>query len=709
MIRYKKDTDNIVTLTLDMKDRPVNVINHEIAQSFLPVIEHLLAEKNKGALRGIIIASAKKTFLAGGDLEYLYQTFEPKDIFNFSQTIQNFFRKLESPGVPVVAAINGTALGLGFELALACHHRILIDDLRARIGHPEITLGLMPAGGGVTRLLWILGLKKTFEILASGRKYRPREAYKLGLVNALAEDETDMLEQARNWIMQNPEGIRPWDTAEGKIPGGTVRDKKVAHKARLLSAELSKVTYNNYPAQQAILNTLIEASKVDFDTACRIESRNFTELLMGKVSRNMIKAFWFDNNAIKSGANRPKGIGKFRPKKVGIIGAGRMGSGIAFVSLKYDMEVIIKDVSKSVAERSREYIGHQFDQLIKTARITPEEKAECMSRLTTTDSAAEFESCDLVIEAVFENKMVKQNVLREAEELMDEYSFFGTNTVSIPVTELAESAMRPANFVGLHFFSPVEQTRLVEIVRGKKTSDETVAKAFDFVRKIYKTPIIVKDSWGFYASRVQNTYVLEGIQMLQEGYPPALIENLGKQVGMPSGALALADDMSLELALTYEEQAAKFYGAKYIQHPAATLLKIMIEDLKRPGRKKRAGFYEYDNDGSQHLWPALAEHFPVTQKNFDLEEIKERFLFVQVLEGIWCLQEGIVSSIPEANLGSTFGWGFPAFKGGVIQYVNDYGVEEFIAKCKEYEAEHGPRFSIPKMLKQMASKGAVFA
>ncbi len=707
MIRYKKDTNNIVTLTLDMSGRTVNVINHEIVQAFIPVVEHLKKEKERGELSGIIITSAKKTFLAGGDLEYLYQDLTADEIFNFSQQLQNFFRDLERPGVPVVAAMNGSALGTGFELALACHHRIVVDAPKTRIGHPEVKLGLMPGSGGIIRMMWLLGIEKTYQILIREKAYRPKKALKIGIIDALAKDEADMMEQAHTWLLAQKEGRRPWDQEGGRIPHGTARHPEMSQKIQALSAMMIRDGKANFPVYRTILSVLTEGSMVDFDTACRIESRYYTNLLMGKVSRNMIKAFWFDQNAIKSGANRPKGYGLFRPKKVGIIGAGRMGSGIAFRCLRQGMEVIVKDVSKSVAERAREYVKQELENRIKIERVTEAERDEHLSRIKTTDVSADFESCDIVIEAVFENEMVKAKVLREAEEYMDDYSIFGTNTVSIPITALGKRANRPANLVGLHFFSPADEVPLVEIVRGEQTSDETVARAFDFAKKILKTPIIVKDSWGFYASRVQNTYILEGIQMLQEGYPAALIENVGRQAGMPKGALALADDSSFELVLRYEELAAQHYGPKYIQHPAVTVLQIMLNELERKGAVKKAGFYTYEGE-ERRLWKELVDHFPVREQDYPVDQIKERFLFVQVLEAVWCLQEGIIQTIPEANLGSIHGWGFPSFKGGVIQFVNDYGVDEFVNQCKIYEATYGPRFKVPKMLVNMKKGQAVF-
>ncbi len=700
MIRYKKDTDNIVTLILDMADRDINIINHEVGQAFIPVTQHLKEEKAKGKLKGIIITSAKKTFLAGGDLDYLHKCYDAEEIFEYAEKLKKFFRDLESPGVPVVAAINGTALGSGFELALACHYRIAINDPKTRLGHPEVTLGLMPGNGGVIRMLWLLGVEKAFAVLTEGKRFTPKEAFEAGIINALAADKKEMMNKAKKWILANPEARSPWDYQEGKIPG-----ERVEQVVRRLSAGLVKKNQGNFSAPKAILNVLTEGSKVDFETASKIESRHFAKLVQSKETKNMTKAFWYDLKAILKGTNRPKGFGKFRPRKVGIIGSGVMGSGIATACVVRGLEVVLKDISKSVAERGKAYAGDRLEDLMRSGKITKEECSSLLDKIQTTETSADFETCDLVIEAVFENQNVKTKVMKEAETHLDEFSIFASNTSSIPISKLAEGSSRPDNFVGLHFFSPVVEVPIVEIIRGKKTSEETIARAFDFVKKIRKTPIVVKDSWGFFASRVQNTYILEGIHMLTEGYPAALIENLGQQVGMPKGALALADDLGLEMVLRFETQAAVLYGPKYIQHPAVPTLKKMLEELDRKGAKKKAGFYEYPAAGDRQLWEALKEHFSISQEFWTVGALEERLLFVQVLEAVWCLQEQVIGSLEEANLASIYGWGFPSFKGGVIQYINDYGIEKFVLQCTAYEKQYGPRFQVPRLLTEMAAKG----
>lgn len=701
MIRYKKDIDNIVTLTLDMEGRNINIINHKIGAQFTPVMEHLKKEKAKGNLRGIIITSAKNNFLAGGDLDYLHQETDSKHIFEFSHNMQKFFRELESPGVPVVAAINGSALGSGFELALACHYRVVIDDPKIRLGHPEVTLGIMPGGGGVIRMLWTLGVEKAYHVLADGKRFLPKEALEAGIVDVLVNDEKEMLSVAKQWLLEHQEGRRVWDTTNGKIPGGRAKNNELGQSIALLTAQLMRDTENNYPAPAAILNTLTEGSLVDFDTACRIESRYYTELVKSREAKNMIKAFWYDFNAIKEGSSRPKGYGKFRVKKVGIIGAGLMGSSIAFICLMNRMDVVLKDISKAVAEKGKDLCEQKLNEMVDKGKLTSSQVPQLLKKITATDNAANFKDCDIIIEAVFENKNLKANVTREAEAHLDEYSIFATNTISIPITKLATASARPENFVGLHFFAPPDKVPLVEVVRGKKTSDESIAKAFDFIKAIRKTPIVVKDNWGFFAARVQNTFILEGITLLQEGYAPPLIENLSLQAGMPKGALALADNLSLNIVLQYENQAAEIYGSKYIRHPAVDVLLKMIKDFNRQGRKMRAGFYEYKDDTRQ-LWKELDTHFPSHDNSIAKREILERLLFVQVIEAFWCLQEGIIKTEEEGNLGSIFGWGFPAFKGGVYQFVTDYGVENFIRKCEMYEQKLGPRFQVPKRLRKMA-------
>ena len=702
MIKLKKSPDHITTLIFDMKDRPFNVINHEIGEALLPVLQHLEEEKANGKLKGLIITSAKRTFLLGGDLDYLYKTKDPAQIFEYTESLKKVFRQLEAPDVPVVAALNGSALGTGFELALACHHRIAVDHAWSRFGHPEVTLGMMPGGGAVIRLLWLLGIKATFAMLKEGKRFPAKEAVEVGIIDALADNEEQMIDKARQWILKNPDPRRPWDQKGCSIPGGTANDIKIARVVRDLAAGLSESTRNNFDAPAVILQTLAEGSKVGFNTASLIESRGFASLVATQRARNMTKAFWFDLNAIQAGVNRPKGYDKFNPQKIGIIGSGRMGSGIALACARRGISVIIKDISTSVAARSKNFVAQALQELEKKGNISSDEGKQFLNQITTTENASDFEGCDLVIEAVFENEKIKVQVTEEAEKQLADHALFATNTSSIPIARIAKHSIRPQNFVGLHFFSPAESVPLVEVVKGQHTSEETIAKAMDFVLKIKKVPLLVKDSWGFYASRVKNTYLLEGIELLREGYPAALIENLGRQSGMPDGPLASTDEIGLDYARKYESQAAKLYGPKYIQHPAVEVLDTMVQDLKRIGAEEQQGFYDYREGRSEQLWPALQNHFAVSKTYWDAFALKERLLFVQVIEAAWCLQERVVLSKAEANLGSIYGWGFPSWTGGVLQYIHNYGKVAFINRCEVYEKLHGPRFKVPKYIRELS-------
>ncbi len=692
MIKYTKDTDGIVTLTLDMSDSPVNIINHEVGRAFIPAIQQLQKEKEKGELGGVIITSAKKTFLAGGDLDYLYETKDASEIFNYIEQLNNIFRSLEFPGVPVVAALNGSALGSGYELTLACHYRIALDDPDSRIGLPEVNLGLMPGSGGVIRLLWLLGLEQAFKILVSGRVYRPQEALKEGLVDEVAMDEDDMIQKARNFIYKNKNVCQRWDKPEGKIRRGTLKTWRNARFVAEQTASFSKNGHNNFPAKQAILSTLVEGTAVGFDTAVRIGSRYFTRLIMGQTARNMTKTFWYDYNAIKKNANRPKGFGKFRPGKIGVIGAGLMGSGIACQCAVSGLEVVLKDISKPVAERGKELSVQFLKDKVAEGKLTKDEKTNILNRITATESAEVFKDCDIVIEAVFENATVKSKVTREAQLYMEEESIFVSTTSTLSISELAKATNDPTDFIGLRFFSPVTQSRIVEVVRGEKTSEETLARAFDFVKKLKKIPIIVKDNLGFFVERVYNQYLLEGILLLKEGVLPATIEQAGRKAGMTFPPLAGCDKNGLK--------NVRVIGGKFgDQQAALEVIDLLTNEYKRNGKVNSSGFYEYESNNEQYLWSELKELFPPKKDQPDFSEVMKRLLFVQVLEAVRCLEEGVIQTVGEANLGSIYGWGFASFKGGVIQFINDFGIENFIMKSESMEELYGARFGVPKMLK----------
>ncbi len=694
MIKYRKDTDDIVTLTLDMKDSKANIINHQICKAFEPVITQLRKEKQENTLTGVIITSGKKTFLAGGDLKYIFQADNAEGVFQYTEMLKGVFRDLETIGVPVVAAINGTAVGSGFELALACHHRVAIENPLTRVGLPEVKLGLMPSGGGVTRLVWLNGLEKTFPILTKGEIYRPMEALRLELIDETAVDEKDMFFKAKRFIFNNLDYQRPWDRREYKIPGGDIETAYITNWIGMRNAEIMKDTKGNYPAVQAIFGTMVEAASVDFDTANRIESRFFTELILGQTATNMVKAFWFDNNAVKKNLSRPKGYGKFRPKQVGIIGAGKMGSSIATVCAKHGLKVILKDVSKSIAEKGRKYCQLLLEKEVEDRFITEKEKAVIFERISITENFKDFHSCDVVIEAVFENLNLKRRVIRETETHLDEFTLFGTNTSSLSISRLAKASQNPNDFIGIHFYAPAQERQLVDIVIGKKTSEETIARAFDFVRAIGKIPIVIKDRRGFLTPRVNGMYAMEGLALLNEGVSPVVIERLGIKAGMPKGPLATLDEMSLATTLLFERKKQEWFGDIYYHKNEIEVLDRMVNELNREGAISKAGFYDYSTE-KPLIWQELYEHFDIKQSIPKEQEVIERFMFVQAMEAARVLEEGVVENIAEINIGSILGWQFAPFKGGVLQYISDYGLADFIKKGKKLEKQFGSRFKLP--------------
>ena len=707
MIKYRKDTDDIITLTLDMSGGAENIINHRISRVFEPIIQQLQKDVAENQVIGVIITSDKKNFLTGGDLEYIHQIDDAQEIFNYTESIKGLYRQLEKLGVPVVAAINGNALGSGFELALACHHRVAIEHPQTRIGFPEVRLGLMPSAGGVTRLVWLNGLKKTYPILTDGKIYRPIEALKYEIIDDIAVDRKEMILKAKKWIFDNLDYKRPWDQSKYIIPGGNIESPEITSWIAKENALLMKRTKGNFPAIQSILGTMVEAASVDFDTANRIESRFFTALIMSTTTRNMVKAFWFDTNQIKRNLSRPKGYGKFRPKQVGIIGAGRMGSGIATTCAMYEMEVILKDVSHSIAERGRKYCDLLLQRRVDAGEMTTTEKNTIFDRISISDKFEDFSSCDVVIEAVFENLNLKKRVIRETDAHLDEFTLFGTNTSNISISRLGKASNKPQDFVGIHFYAPAEERRLVDVIVGEQTSNETIAKAFDFVRKIRKIPIIIRDRRGFFTARVHGMYAMEGLALLNEGVPPVVIERLGMKAGMPKGPLATLDEMSLSTLLLFERRKKEWFGDVYYHKNELKVLAKMVEELNREGAISQSGFYDYTGK-KPLLWEELSDHFNSKNKYPDEKAIIERFMFVQAIDAARALEEGTIKSVAEANVGSILGWNFAPFKGGVLQYINDYGIKTFVKRAKQFEKKYGSRFTLPEIILAKAKNEELF-
>lgn len=708
MFRYEKDSDNILTVTMDMQGRSANVLNDEFAKLFTGMLEKLAAEKAETS--GVIITSAKSTFLAGADIDNLYTLTDPKAIFDMCEALKAGFRKLETYGKPVVAALNGAALGGGFELALACHRRIALKNPKAQFGLPEVGLGLLPGGGGIVRLSRMLGLQNCLPFLTEGKRLKAADAQKNGLVDELADTPEEMMEKAKAWIKANPKAMNPWDDKGFKIPGGDPRNPKVAQMLPIVPAMTKKKTYGNYPAVEAIIATAVEGALVDFDTASRIESRYFTSLATGKVSKNMITAFWYNLNAINAGGSRPKDFPKYVTKKVGVLGAGMMGSGIAYVTAISGMEVVLKDQTVEKAEYGKSYSEKILKKRVQQGKMTQEAAQAVLDRIKTTDNAADVAGCDLIIEAVFEDRNLKATVTKESEAVMDATGVYASNTSTLPITGLAEASVRPDKFIGLHFFSPVDKMPLVEIIMGEKTSDETLSRAFDYVAQIKKTPIVVNDSRGFYTSRVFATYVLEGIAMLGEGQNPRYIESAGLKAGMPVGPLALTDEVSLSLMAHIRKQTEADFAAegKPLPHHPAYAVSEQLLNRGRAGKAAGAGFYEYPKDGGKKfLWPELTTIFP-PKEVAPQQELIDRMMFVQALDTVRCVEEGVLRNVADANIGSIFGWGFSPFQGGTLQFINSYGLKAFIARAKELEAKYGERFAVPALLVSMAEKGQIF-
>lgn len=706
-IKYEKNADNIVILTLDSSGQSANTMNAEFRDSLNEVSEKLKAETD---LKGIIFRSAKKTFFAGGDLDELIQV-QPEhatEFFKMIEELKGDLRSIETLGVPVVAALNGTALGGGWEIALGCHYRIAIIDPKTKFGLPEVTLGLLPGGGGIVRMVRFLGLQNAFPFLMEGKQFGVDKAKSLGLVHDTAENEQELLDKAIAWVKANPKSQQPFDVKGYKIPGGDPKTPAVAQVLAIAPAMLRDKTKGCYPAPEAIMAAAVEGAQVDVDTALRIESRYFTQLTIGQISKNMIGTFWHGLNAIKSGASRPADVAKWQATKVGVLGAGMMGAGIAYSTAIKGIPVVLKDVSVENAEKGKAYSQKLLDKRVSQGRMTAEKRDQVLALITATANAADLQGCDLIIEAVFENQELKAKVTQEAEQYLAEGGIFASNTSTLPITGLATASKDAQKFIGLHFFSPVDKMQLVEIIKGKQTSAETLAKAYDFVQQIAKTPIVVNDSRGFFTSRVFGTFVQEGMRLLAEGVHPAKIEMAALKAGMPVGPLAIQDEVSLTLSehVASETRKALQAESKYLpKTPVDEVVHTMIHELNRKGKAAGAGFYEYPENGKKHLWDGLSRW--TKENDVSEQEMIDRFLFVQALDTLRCYEEGVLESVVDANVGSIFGIGFAPWTGGAIQFLNQNGVEKSLQRAEQLTAKYGERFTPPQLLRDQAQKSDI--
>jgi 3-hydroxyacyl-CoA dehydrogenase/enoyl-CoA hydratase/3-hydroxybutyryl-CoA epimerase len=710
-IRYECDAEGIVTLTFDSPEGPVNTMSAAWHADFIACAARVDAEKDK--LRGVILASGKASFFAGADLKGVLRLRE-KDapaVYRGIEEVKAAFRKLELCGRPVVAAINGAALGGGWEICLAAHWRICLADQKIELGCPEASLGLLPGAGGVTKTVRLLGLQAALPLLAEGKLMRPAEALQLKLVDELVADRDALLTHARAWIAANPEPKQPWDRKGWKIPGGSANSPGADMMVVAAPAVLTQKTRGLYPAPEAILACAVEGTLTDFDSAMRNESRYLARLMTGQVARNMITAFFFNLNAIKSGASRPKDQPKWKASRVGILGAGMMGAGIAWANASRRIPCVLKDVTLEQAEQGKAYSARLLQKRIKQGRSDEAKANQTLALIKPTATADDLSACNLIIEAVFENRELKAKVTQEAEPKLAADGIFASNTSTLPITGLAQASRHPDRFVGLHFFSPVDKMQLVEIIVGKATSDATLARAFDYVQQLGKTPIVVNDARGFFTSRVFGTWVSEGQAMLLEGIPAPVIENAARQAGMPVGPLAIADEVSLQLAQMARKQAMAdpaAAGKAYKSHPAYALVDRMVDEFKRPGRAGGAGFYEYPADGEKFLWPELKRLYEKPGVAWDMQELKDRILYIQAIESARCLEEGVLRSVADANIGSIFGIGFPAWAGGALQFINAVGVAKFAARADALAAKYGERYACPEIVRAKAQAGETF-
>ncbi len=710
-IRYETDAEGVATLTFDSPDGPVNTMSQAWQADFIACVDRVIAEKD--TLRGVILASAKASFFAGADLKSVLRLTEKDtpEVYRGIEAMKAAMRKLELCGRPVVAAINGAALGGGWEICLAAHWRVCVDDPKIELGCPEVSLGLLPGAGGVTKMTRLLGLQAALPMLAEGKLMRPAEAMQLKLVDELVAERAELMARARAWIAANPEPKQPWDRKEYKIPGGGARSPAAGMMVVVAPAVLTQKTRGLYPAPEAILSCAVEGTLTDFDSAMRNESRYLARLMTGQVARNMITAFFFNLNAIKSGASRPKAVPKWNACKVGILGAGMMGAGIAYVNASRRIPCVLKDLSLEQAETGKAYSAKLLGKRVKQGRSDAASAAQTLDLIQAAAAASDLAGCDLIIEAVYENRELKAQVTKEAEPKLATDGIFASNTSTLPIAGLAQASQHPDRFVGLHFFSPAEKMQLVEIIVGKATSDATLARAFDYVQQIGKTPIVVNDSRGFFTSRVFGTWVSEGQAMLLEGVPAPVIENAARQAGMPVGPLAIADEVSMKLAQMVRKQATMDLAAEgktFKPHPAHALVDRMVDEFKRPGRAGGAGFYDYPADGEKCLWPELKRLFEKPGIAWDMQELKDRILYIQAIETARCLEEGVLRNVADANIGSIFGIGFPAWAGGALQFINAVGLETFAARADALAAKFGERYACPKIVRDKAEAGETF-
>ncbi len=719
-IRYEVDGDGIALLTIDLPNASMNVFNAQLIEDLDATVDKVLADDN---VKGAVITSGKDAFLAGADLNMLGsqdadQT--PEQAFEGAFRLNKILRKMETGDKdrkvlmkegtkPFAAAVNGLALGGGFELVLACHYRVITDSPKFQLGFPEVQVGLLPGAGGTQRLPRLTGIQAAAQAITTGKPYGGQVALGLGIVNEMVPTD-QVVEKAKEWVKKTSSALAPWDKKGFKYPGGAGAMHPGAVQTFVgANAMAQKQTQHNYPAVQAILSCLYEGGIVDFDTAIRIESKYFMKLLSGPVAPAMIRSLFINKQAVEKGSLRPEGFERKKVKRLGMLGAGLMGAGVAYVSAKAGMDVVLLDRDMAAAEKGKDYSRNLVKKGMERGKVTQEKGDALLERIVPTDSYDELKDCDLIIEAVFEAEDIKKDVTEKTEAVIGKDIVFASNTSTLPITGLAKNFTRPHQFIGIHFFSPVDKMPLVEIIMGEKTDDETLALALDYVSQIKKTPIVVNDSRGFYTSRCFGTYVQEGYSMVKEGVNPALIENAGKMAGMPVGPLAVGDEVALDLSYKVGQATKKALGDKYVESPADGFVEKMVVELERFGRKNGKGNYVYPEDGGRkYLWPGLADHFPLAEEQPTVDDVKSRLMIRMAVECARCFEEGVLRDTASGDIGAIFGWGWAPFTGGPFSYIDTYGLDEFVRDADRLAQAFGPRFTPPQLLRDMADKGETF-
>ena len=718
--RFEAEVDGVALVTWDMPGRSMNVINNEVVGELGRIVDRIASDQ---AIKGAVFTSGKDGFAAGADLTMLEiagkefarrakaegEEAAMRGFVDGTRQASLIYRRLETCGKPVAAAINGVCMGGAFELALACHYRIVADGDKARVGLPEIKVGLFPGGGGTQRVARLMPTPDALQMLLKGDHIRPAVAKKMGLVHEVAPVD-QIVALAKAWVKANPNAKAPWDDPKFKPPSGKVFSPQGMMIWPAANAIYRRETYDNYPAAKAILNSVFEGLQLPIDLGLAIESKHFANILLSREAQAMIRSLFLSMGELNKGARRPANVPPSNLKKVGVLGAGLMGAGIAYVSATAGLEVVLIDRDQEAADKGKAYSDKVVSSQIAKGRAKTADKEALLARIKPTADYADLKGCDLIIEAVFEDRAVKADATRKAQAVVGPDVIFASNTSTLPISSLAGTTLNPKHFVGVHFFSPVEKMMLTEIIMGEKTDAKALATAMDFVRAIKKTPIVVNDCRGFYVNRCVGNYMVEAHSMAMDGVPPAMIENAAKMAGMPVGPLALNDEVGIDLSWKILQAAKKDLGANAVDPAQEKLIEAMVVKQGRLGRKNGKGFYDYPANGPKNLWPGLAA---IVGKRLDpdtisVKELKDRYLFTVAIEAARCLFEGIVTDPREADVGSILGFGYAPYSGGAISFIDGMGLKAFVARARELAAKHGPRFEPPQKLVQMAERGETF-